>query len=127
VKITIDTKEDSHEEIGKVLSLLQNLIAEKEGPSTPQRLNISQPVASMEPVPEPIDTGGMMNMFDTPAVQESVPQAAPEPTTVGPLPQTNPLSIVANTEQKDTGPDFTSFLDLAKQPEQKEDPQLEFF
>ncbi len=57
MKVTIDTKEDSHEDIKKVLHILTNILQNKE---------TTEPVA---------DTTNMMSMFSSekPEPQESAP------------------------------------------------------
>ena len=67
MKITIDTKEDSREEIKKVISLLTHLIGET--PMT--NANIFD-----NPQPEP-ETNNLMNMFDNPVPP---PEEKEEPT-----------------------------------------------
>jgi len=61
MKITIDTKEDSHEEIKKVISLLTHLIGEI--PATTQR-NIFEDTSSTGiSIPS---SGGIFGLFDSP-------------------------------------------------------------
>lgn len=61
MKITIDTKEDSHEEIKKVISLLTHLIGQT--PVTNSR-NIFDDTKPTE------DTGNVFNIFDNPKPAE---------------------------------------------------------
>ena len=54
MKITIDTKHDSHDEIKKVLQILHHIVEER---------GVDKPSAVSS---EPVNTTNMMNMFDTP-------------------------------------------------------------
>ena len=106
MRLTIDTKHDSHEEIKHAIQILSHIL-EKKGYSTPSEAS-------------PEATANMMSMFDPPSsgtTQES----------------STPMTMFGNTEPRkevpDTGPDFTSFLNLANQnkEEPKEDPKVEYF
>ena len=57
MKITIDTREDSHHEIRKVISLLQNLLGETPSESPTQSI-FDNPAPETQPEPS-----GFMNMF----------------------------------------------------------------
>lgn len=62
MKITIDTKEDNHEEIQKVISLLQNLISGTANSYTNYGNSSSSTGANT-------DTSNLMSMFgDTPSI-----------------------------------------------------------
>lgn len=63
MKITIDTKEDSHEDIRKIVTLLSEMMNNK--PSTPNNLFETQ--SSEMP--------GLMGMFDPPSQQPVTPSA----------------------------------------------------
>ena len=91
MKLTIDTQQDSYEDIKKVLHILTSIIQQKEG-------NIQTNFNS----PGNTDTTNLMSMFDDTAVSKSVP---------------------------DTPPNFSSFLNLTKKPEEikKERPEIEFY
>lgn len=103
MKLTIDTKHDSHEEIKHAIEILNQVLTRKGGSfhATP----------TQEASPEA--TTNMMSMFaddnvsDT-ATTESVAQTAEE-----------------------TAPDFSSFLNLASSTEKKEEnskePKVEYF
>lgn len=67
MKIQIDTKEDSHEEIRKVISLLTHLIGE-----TPKTNDI---FASNSPTPEATT---LFNMFENPATPAQTIENKPE-------------------------------------------------
>lgn len=56
MKITIDTKEDSHEDLRKVLQLLALLVKDE---------------ATTKP--ETVDTSNLMNMFDQPEKDDKAP------------------------------------------------------
>lgn len=67
MKITIDTKEDSHEDIQKVLHILTNIIQNKESSTTQHNF----------PEPQP-DTTNLMSMFANPEPQKEVPNTPPD-------------------------------------------------
>lgn len=115
MRLTIDTKEDSHEEIKHAIQILTNLL-EKKGFSTPLA-----PEASLG------EQVNMMDMFNSsPSAQTAFSQPATEETAV-------PMSMFANPEPKkeapDTPPDFSSFLSLTKEMEvkKKDTPRVELF
>ncbi|PIN75140.1 hypothetical protein COV17_04285 [Candidatus Woesearchaeota archaeon CG10_big_fil_rev_8_21_14_0_10_36_11] len=64
MKITIDTKEDSHEDIRKVLHILTHTLGQKAPVDIQQN--------------EPIDTTIMMNMFSNGSEQQNIPEKAPD-------------------------------------------------
>ncbi|MCK4589830.1 MAG: hypothetical protein KAT77_05270 [Nanoarchaeota archaeon] len=57
MKITIDTKEDSHEEIKKVISLLTHLIGETPMTNSKNIFDNSKPTE---------ESGNLFNIFDNP-------------------------------------------------------------
>lgn len=61
MKVTIDTKEDSHEDILKVVRVLQHMLQQ-------------QPEVSQEPV----DTTSMMGMFSNPEQEKPTEDSAPD-------------------------------------------------
>ncbi len=67
MRITIDTKEDSYDDIKKVLHVLNHLIENK---------NSGSLSTNYEENKEPVDTTNMMNMFGAPA--EEKPATAPD-------------------------------------------------
>ncbi len=89
MKITIDTKHDSHDEMQHAIDILTNIIRKQQ---------------RQVPAAAPVESPGMMNMFAEPS---------PEPVEAKP----------------DTAPDFTSFLNLAKNAQQEKDadPKVELF
>ena len=110
MKVTIDTKEDSHEDIQKVLHILTNLLEKK---------NFS---TSSDPSSLPsTNTTNLMGMFDSPSDNSETKESA------------TPMSMFANPETQnkevsDTPPDFSSFLNLGnKEEEKKDEPKIEFF
>ena len=115
MKITIDTKEDSHEDIQKVLHVLKTIAVNK-GTEAHSQTNSSE------------DTTSMMSMFsDTNENKENS-------NTGNPQESTNVMSMFSsdNVKQESSGsaPDFTSFLNLAKQSQEKKDneePKIQFF
>jgi hypothetical protein len=108
MKITIDTKEDSHEDIRKVMQILHHFV-------DPGRTTYSAQAT------EPVNSSNMMSMFseDKPTASEPVEETAA------------PMSMFTSTTKKaeESAPNFNSFLNLAdkKEEEDKEDPQIEFF
>lgn len=81
MKVTIDTKEDSHEDIRKVLHILTNILENKDLNEQKQKVT---------------DTTNMMSMF-------ADPQKSAEPTkeTEGSAPDFSSFLNLQNTEKKD--------------------------
>lgn len=69
MKITIDTKEDTHHEIRKVLGLLTDLLNKEQ--ADPRRRSFAEPQESTP------DSASMMSMFDQEETK-SVPDTAPD-------------------------------------------------
>ncbi|MBT4805534.1 hypothetical protein HON71_05165 [Candidatus Woesearchaeota archaeon] len=99
MKLTIDTKHDTHDDIRKVLHILTHILEKKEGSVDldSERLN------SASSNSEPSDTGNLMSMFANPGEKK-------EPET-------------------DTAPDFSGFMNLVnkKEEDENEEPKLQFF
>jgi len=110
MRITIDTKEDSHEDIKQVLNILSNIIRNKDQTA----------------INEPVDTTNMMSMFgnsnqETTSTQEESSSSTPMSMFTNPEPQ---------KEVVDTPPDFTSLLNLAKSnknQDEDEEPKVQLF
>ena len=66
MKVTIDTKEDSHEDIKKVLEILTQILEKKEINST----DLNDKITS-------VDTTNMMNLFDSEPKKE-IPNTPPD-------------------------------------------------
>ena len=66
MKLTIDTKEDSHEDIRKVMQVLQHML---EGKQTS--------IQTTEPTPQ-VDTTNMMNMFGLTPTEQKAEDTAPD-------------------------------------------------
>ncbi len=98
MKLTIDTKHDTHEDIRKVLHILTHFLENKGTISTNTTLEAS---SNTEPVKE-VDSSNMMSMF-----------ANPSPNT-----ETAPETREASS---DVAPNFNSFLNLVD----KENPEME--
>jgi hypothetical protein len=100
MKITIDTKEDSHADIQKVMQILSHFTNK-----TPITNYSSEPQATTESSNE-----GFMNMF-------------------GESNTTDTSESIQTTPHEDTPPDFSNFLNLANKEEEKKDkePRLQFF
>ncbi len=94
MKITIDTKEDSHHDIKKVISMLNHLINNSETPTysnQPTNLfenpnSFGQTEQTSESTPEipktpPASSTGIFNMFnsDTPPVSNTPEESAEQP------------------------------------------------
>ena len=65
MKVTIDTKEDSHEDINKIFQILVSIL-EKKG------LNEHHSTS------ETVDTTNIMNMFSTEQPQKEIPDTPPD-------------------------------------------------
>ena len=63
MKVTIDTKEDSYEDIHKVLQILTNILQHR---GTEIKSN------------ESTDTTNLMTMFDAPSSEKNIPEKAPD-------------------------------------------------
>ena len=98
MKITIDTKEDSHADIQKVMHILSHFTNK-------------DPISNYSPEPQATESSnaGFMGMFGD--------NTTPEPT-----------ESIQTTPHEDTPPDFSNFLNLTKKEEEKkEEPKLQFF
>jgi hypothetical protein len=73
MKITIDTKEDSHDDIKRVIKMLQNLVGDSYSNADLSSLNSAPQVSAQQ-------SETMFNMFDS--VAAATPQS---PTTIPPL------------------------------------------
>lgn len=115
MKVTIDTKEDSHEDIQKILHILVNVLQHK-GPGDHIQRGFSDTPS------KPADTTNMMSMF-----------ANPSGTVTGSSESVSASSNISadslvSSSAADTAPDFNAFLNLAnKEEEKKEDTKIEFF
>ena len=87
MKITIDTKEDSHEDIRKVISMLSHLVEGHEVPKSTSTnifedgtpvLGASEPEESSEPSPEPPKPNAFASMFGDSAPSTSTPTSSSE-------------------------------------------------
>ena len=110
MKITIDTKQDSHEDMKHVLEMLTNLL--QKGSS------------------EPVNTAGMMSMFDSEPVKEE--PAVPLTMFNTPVKESSDSQLFGmsqnqqEVQKKDTGADFSALLNLQEKKDD-EDPQVEAF
>jgi hypothetical protein len=106
MKITIDTKEDSHDDIKKVMQILTHMVGHKDESSVMTFNEPSTSDDSLEPKKE-LDTTNMMSMFGSEKSEEEVKEIA------------------------DTAPDFTSLMDLTRGSEEKkendDEAKIEFF
>jgi hypothetical protein len=95
MKITIDTKEDSHEDIQKVMQILRHVV---------QNNNSKEIVAPIQSV-EPVDTTNMMNMFEAEVNKqmESDQKQINEPI----------------MQEQESAPDFTSLLKLSEEKKEE--------
>lgn len=124
MKITIDTKQDSHEDMKHVLEMLTNLLQKGS---------------------EPVDTGVMMGMFgsnETSSTEtanpslESNSSGTPTPMSMfnTPTKQSSDSQLFGMSqrqnefsENKDTAPNFSSLLSLSKEKKEDDEPKVEFF
>ncbi|MBI4980927.1 hypothetical protein HZC30_05215 [Candidatus Woesearchaeota archaeon] len=65
MKITIDTKEDNHEDIKKVIALLNGMIGNSSG------------IYSNQPTATPADSTNLMSMFGDEPAPKATPDTAP--------------------------------------------------
>lgn len=117
MKITIDTQVDTHEDIRKVLHILTSILDKRENSHFTNSSSISLSSSSFgsslnssspNSFSQAEDTSSMMNMF----AQEGAAGAVPK------------------KEIPDTPPDFSSYLNLTRSSQKKEDneiPKVEFF
>ncbi len=111
MKITIDTQVDTHEDIRKVLHILTVILDKRENVSSSSSSTSSYGSSfgsSANSSSGTADTSSMMNMF-----------AQEEATGAG-----------SKTEIPDTPPDFSSYLNLTRSSQKKEEdeiPKVEFF
>ena len=111
MKITIDTKHDTHEDIRKVLHILTHILENKESNAKlDSNFNINSNINS-NPVTTEDKPAGFMNMFG----DSSTSTPSDEP----------------NQTEQETAPDFSNFMNLMNKKEDdgenKEEPKLEFF
>lgn len=96
MKVTIDTQQDSYDDIHKVYQILANILQRKGN-------TVSHFTQTAEIAPEtPVDTTNLMNMFDTPGSSSSSEKNVPE-----------------------KAPDFSSFLNLAKDSSTRKEDKAE--
>ena len=104
MKVTIDTKEDSYDDLKKVLHLIADILQKKgeTGMGNVSGFSSSQQTTSTT------DTSNLMSLFDDPISATG--------------------TSAGQSMGKDIAPDFSSFLNLAKLPEKKEAmPRVEIF
>ena len=105
MKITIDTKHDTHDDIRKVLHILTHILENKEtglSSSYAQESNATLETSSSS-ASEPADSSNLMSMFANPG---------------------------ENQENSETPPDFSNFMNLVDKKDddgEKKEPKLEFF
>lgn len=98
MKITIDTKEDSHEDIQKVMHILKHIVEKKDGD-----IISNYPITENK---EPADTTNMMSMFaDQPKAEEKTERGE------GTAPDFSSFLNLANKSEE----------------EKKEEPKVQFF
>ena len=101
MKITIDTKEDTHEDIKKVLHILTNIL-ERKNHSGGINSNYTQTTTASTQA----DTSNLMNMFNSGSGIEDNQTTTPEK----------------------IAPEFNSFMNLVEKEEDKtKKPKIEFF
>ena len=93
MKITIDTREDSHEEIKKLIRMLSSLIGEEVKSNSPSNIfedssddTAGNALANMfgdDNTPKDDDNSGYLNMFgDDKKEEPEEPEEKPQPTTI---------------------------------------------
>ena len=105
MKLTIDTKHDTHDDIRKVLHILTHILESKSNITPKTTLETSN---NPEPVKE-INSSNMMSMFADPS---STP------------------STETKEQSSDVAPNFNSFLNLVDKDKNEEDKpkqKIEFF
>ena len=83
MKITIDTKEDSHDEIRKVIKLLQTMVENAHNPdifASSSSISNSEPIQSSEPTPSMFGMFGDNPSKETPPTTDTTENISPEPT-----------------------------------------------
>lgn len=110
MKLTIDTQQDSYEDIAKVLHILTGILERKgsSGMSNGRSNGFSNSANTT-----PADTSSMMSMFGN---DDAVPVSSS-------------VSAPSRQDMGGTAPDFSSFLNLTKQqvPEKKDLPKIEIY
>jgi hypothetical protein len=122
MKVTIDTKEDSHDDIRKVLGILTHILKEKDHLNSVDKVNFSKNSyendheiyndnyenGSAGHAPKLVDSTNMMSMFGGDSVTSS-------------------NSTIKHDEIRDTAPDFTSLMNLTRKEQKKDDePKIEW-
>ncbi len=103
MKVTIDTKEDTHEDIRKVLHILTEILERRSAGFGSAGSQYSQGEAT--------DTANLMSMFDT----------------------SGSATARSPADSRETAPDFSSFLELAGQKkgelseEERKEPEIEVY
>jgi hypothetical protein len=101
MKLTIDTKHDTHDDIRKVLHILTHIL-ENKNPGLSSETNLTSETSSSS-TSELADSSNLMSMFGD-------------------------NSSTENKETPDKAPDFSSFMNLVdKKDEDQEKPKLQFF
>jgi hypothetical protein len=122
MKITIDTKEDSHEDIKKVLNLLHHLTKNKE-----------VEIINNEQATNADSNSGFMNMFSDNTIEEKKGVERVANTDIMNM-FSEPINDAESIEQKKeisetegSAPDFSSFTNLVDKKEDKEEDKIKFF
>jgi len=100
MKLTIDTKHDTHDDIRKVLHILTHLLEGKEG-NLNSNIGLSSE-SNRTSASEPADSGNLMSMFANPGEKKET--------------------------ETDTAPDFSGFMNLVnKKEEDDKEEKVQFF
>jgi hypothetical protein len=109
MKITIDTKEDSHDDIRKVMQILNHFSSDYgSSPVLPNESNEARTA--------PVDTTNMMNMFGSASTAEPSP--------------TNDVVVNEGAQDSDFVPDLSKILNPANHEsieESEPEPKVELF
>ena len=123
MKVTIDTKEDSHDDIKKILYILTNILQQKGNQHVSSNRNYSASSnlnnisdVNLNSVDASVDTTNMMNMFENSSSNETNQESS--------VPMT---MFNSNESVPEKAPDFTSFLNLTNKEEKKNNPKIEYF
>ena len=101
MKITIDTKEDSHHDIKKVIGMLQKLVGGAPSSSSLFEENSSEPLSEPTSEPQSEPSNAFFNMFgDNSPVQEPSSEPVSEPS--------SETSSILGDEPKSTTEEETS-------------------
>ena len=134
MKVTIDTKEDSHEDIKKILHILTNILQQKGQASSVNSfeinsINTSSATNTNSAIDSSasVDTTNMMNMFGNSSNETKEESAVPMTMFGSESNNTNMSNESIFDSVSEKAPDFSAFLNVANKEEKKFDPKVEYF